>query len=113
MPRKKNTLSRGKFKFKKVIKCVYNKLDTQVRGFVKLVTVKERKNEDLSDEKLKIKNTEAHETSQDEPNAANEAIDEEKITQDDEVDAPEDENVKKKEDSITAMKMLPFRFTKF
>ena len=109
-------MSRGKFKFKKVIKCVYNKLDTQVRGFVKLVTVKERKNEEsknFSDEKLMIKDTEAHETSQDEPNAANEAIDEEKITQDDEVDAPEDENVKKKEDSITAMKMLPFRFTKF
>ena len=105
-------MSRGKFKFKKVIKCVYNNLDTQVRSFVKLVTVstlvtvKEKKNgesKNLGDEKLMIKDAEANETSQDEHNAALEPIDEEKFTQDDKVDAPEEENDKKKIDSIAAM----------
>ena len=72
-----------------------------------MVTVKERKNEEsinLNDDRLsKIKDAEANETSQDEHNAALEPIDEEKFTQDDKVDAPEEENDKKKIDSIAAM----------
>ena len=114
--KKRNTLSRGKFKFKKVIKCVYNKLDTQVRCFAKLVTVKERKkveSNNSDDVKLMIKVAEANETLQDDSNAALKSIDEKKFNQDVEVDTPEDENVEKKVDSIAVMKKFPFRFTKF
>ena len=104
---------------------VYKYLERNVRGLAMLVTVEERKNLEsinLDDLRLpKIKDTEANETSKDDSNAAFEAVEDEKATQVNEVDVPEEENVEKEVNenliqlhpsSTGRKRWLPSRFTK-